>query len=169
MKQSAIATLDDFDGVLREIALIDATVTGADVDRQNDIITAEGTFAARTKTLTDRRALLAEQLQLFYRANRKEIEGPKKKKSIELRFGSAGIKISAPSLRTLKGWTWEKVLTAIRGPERSRFVRSKETVDKAALKAAKLPDHELALIGVKVHQSETFWFETKPAATKEPA
>ena len=109
--QSAITNLNEFDGVLREIALIDAKVTNADVDRQNDIITAEGKFAARTKTLLDRRQLLAEQLELYYRANRKELEHGKK--SIELRFGRAGIKVSAPSLKTLKGWTWDKVLRAL--------------------------------------------------------
>jgi phage host-nuclease inhibitor protein Gam len=112
-----------------------------------------------------RRALLVEQLELYYRSHRGELE--KGKKSIELQFGTAGIKLSAPSFRPLKGWNWDKILTAIRGVEAyKKFIRSKETVDKAALKGAKLADEKLAAIGVKVDQKETFWFETKPVALR---
>ncbi|HEX4135894.1 MAG TPA: host-nuclease inhibitor Gam family protein [Bryobacteraceae bacterium] len=160
---SVIQNLGEFDGALREIGLINAQVARADVDRQNDIITAEGKFAARTKVLVERRDLLAEQMELYYRANRSEIE--KKKKSIELRFGRAGIKISAPSLRLLKGWNWEKVLGVIP----TIFIRTKQEVDKQALKKANLSDGALSSIGVKMHQTETFFYETYPQKAEENA
>jgi phage host-nuclease inhibitor protein Gam len=162
-KLSIIQDLDQFDGTLREVALIELKIAAADVDRQNDIITAEGKFAARTKTLIERRALLAEQMELYYRANRAAIE--KGKKSIELRFGRAGIKISAPSLRPLKGWNWDKVL-AVMTPA---FIRTREVVDKQALKKAKLPTAELAALGLKVDQAETFFYETYPQKAQENA
>jgi phage host-nuclease inhibitor protein Gam len=163
-KLSIIQDLDQFDGTLREIALIELKIAAADVDRQNDIITAEGKFAARTKTLIERRALLAEQMELYYRANRAEIENGKKK-SIELRFGRAGIKISAPSLRPLKGWNWDKVL-AVMTPA---FIRTRDEVDKQALKKAKLADDKLAELGLKIHQTDTFFYETYPQKAQENA
>lgn len=164
-KISVIQNLAEFDGTLREVALIEAKIAGADVDRKNDIITAEGKFAARTKTLVERRALLAEQMELYYRANRAEMEKGGKK-SRELRFGRVGIKISAPSLRPLKGWSWGKVLAALKGTE---FIRMKEEVDKQLIKAAKLPAGTLAGYGLKVHQTETFFFETYPQKAEENA
>jgi phage host-nuclease inhibitor protein Gam len=163
-KLSVIQNLGEFDGTLREIAIIQAKIAGADVDRQNDIITAEGKFAARTKTLIERRELLAGQMELYYRANRKEIEKGKKK-SIELRFGRAGIKISAPSLRPLKGWNWDTVLAALSVD----FIRTREEVDKQALKKAKLSPEALDAFGLKVHQSDTFFYETYPQRSEESA
>ncbi len=77
-----------------------------------------------------------------------------------------GIKVSAPSLNLLRGWTWDKVLTALTLAGLKSCIRTEESVDKTAIKAAMLSDEKLAEIGVKFHQEEKFWFETKPVSLK---
>jgi phage host-nuclease inhibitor protein Gam len=162
-KPSIIEDLTQFDSALREIAIIDLRVAEANVTRKDEILVAEGKFTSRAGLLLGRRELLAEQLELYYRANRAELEKGKKK-SIELQFGRAGIKISAPSLRLLKKWTWGSVLSAITdgGLPWAGFTRTTKSVDKNALKAAKLTPVELEVIGLKLHQKEEFFFETFP-------
>jgi len=162
VQQSIIQDIQGFDGVLREIAAIDTRVAVAEVSRKEEILVAEGRFKARTDTLLGRRGLLVRELELYYRAHRAELE--KGKKSVELQFGSAGIKTAAPAFKLLRGWTWARVLDAIRDADLG-FIRSKETVDKQALKKACLGDEKLSAIGVKVSQPETFWFETKPQSS----
>ena len=162
LKPSIIENLNQFDTALREIAIIDLRVAEADVQRQDEILIAEGKFTSRVGLLVGRRELLAEQLELYYRANRAELEKGKKK-SIELQFGRAGIKISAPSLRLLKKWTWGLVLGSLKEAEAGEYIRTVETVDKNALKAAKMTPEHLAEFGLKIHQKETFFFETFPA------
>ena len=48
-------------------------------------------------------------------------------------------------------------------------MRSKETVNKEALKAAKMTPEHLAEYGVKLHQPEAFFYETFPGAAQEDA
>ena len=53
-------------------------------------------------------------------------------------------------------------LNALKEQFATRFVNSKESIDKDALKSANLADAEMEALGVKITQKEEFFFETYP-------
>lgn len=52
------------------------------------------------------------------------------------------------SLKTLKGFTWDRVIELLREKRFSQFLRIKHSVDKEALKLSKLSTEKLAELGV---------------------
>ncbi|MGE5488074.1 MAG: host-nuclease inhibitor Gam family protein [bacterium] len=165
---------NDFNLALRQIALIDLSIAKAAAERDDAILTATTTYNSTTAPLLAKREALAEQMELFYRAHRKEVEA-EGKRSIELDFGRAGMRKGNPKLCCLKGWNWERVLQAIKNrfakkPDRlEQFVITKESVNKDAVKSAGLSEDELAQLGLKVRQKDEFYFETFPEAVQEAA
>ena len=87
-----------------------------------------------------------------------------KYKSLDLLHGSIGWRVSNPTLKTLSGWTWDRVLEKLKSAAAyAGFVRTKEEVDKASILAHRdslLPE-DLRHMGVRVVQEETFFVEPK--------
>lgn len=86
-----------------------------------------------------------------------------KQKSMKLSGHSFGWRTGQPKFATLSKWTLKKVLENLREqPKKLRdlCIRTKEEVNKEAF-IARREDHpeELAALGVKVTQRETFFFE----------
>jgi phage host-nuclease inhibitor protein Gam len=162
-KTTVIENLQQFDNALREIAKLDARIGVFDFQRRESIIAAESRFQTEVATMTATRALLADQLEIYYRANRSELEKDGKK-SITLQFGCAGIHTGKPTLGLVRGWKWERVLEAIKAAGKKAFLREKQEVDKSAVKKAKLPPEELASLGMKIAAKDEFFFETFPHA-----
>ena len=84
-----------------------------------------------------------------------------KAKSLALTHGVVGWHIGGPSLKTLKGFTWEKVLERLRAVVNfsAVYVRRKEEVNKVKI----IEDRELIgaeglqMIGVQIVQEESFF------------
>lgn len=92
-----------------------------------------------------------------------------KLRSIEMLHGTIGWRTNTPSLKTLSGWTWDRVLDVVKKlPALSGYVRTKEEINKQAL----LGDREtlgpdgLRAIGVKVVQEDEFFVEPKLTETE---
>jgi len=87
-------------------------------------------------------------------------------RSIPMLHGTIGWRVGQPQLKTLSGWTWDRVLEALRSfcPQ---WIRTKEEVDKQAILAERdnLLDGDLKRIGVKVVQEDGFFVE--PAVTPQ--
>ncbi len=90
---------------------------------------------------------------------------PGKLKSAETPLARWGFRTGTPALKLLKTWTWEKVLAAIERLGLDEYVRRNPEVDKATIladaKNGLLPDGEIAMLGIKVVQEETFFIEPK--------
>jgi phage host-nuclease inhibitor protein Gam len=106
-------------------------------------------------------------LQAWAEANPDEFG---EKKSVELLHGRLGFRTGNPKLKTLSGWTWDRVKETL-ARSFSGHIRTKTEVDKEGLLAARqrheLDDNDLRQIGVKVVQDEAFFIEPKvdaPAA-----
>lgn len=102
-----------------------------------------------------------EQARAWAEANPEEFG---KLKSLETIHGSLGWRTGNVSLKTLAGWTWDRVLEKIRSlPAMLDYIRSKEEVAKDVILSDRevLGSDGLRLIGVKVVQSETFFVEPK--------
>lgn len=86
-------------------------------------------------------------------------------KSLDLVHGTVGWRTGTPKLKTLTGWTWDRVLEALKNIPKfaARYIRRKEEVNKDALIADReaLQPEDLRAIGVKVVQDETFFIEPK--------
>lgn len=92
-----------------------------------------------------------------------------KLRSIEMLHGTLGWRTNTPSLKTLSGWTWDRVLEAVkRLPRLAAYIRTKEEINKQALLGDRdtLGADGLRAIGVKVVQEEEFFVEPKLTETE---
>jgi hypothetical protein len=149
----------EFDLRLRAIAPIDLKLTGYARERDEAKLSADTVFKAMADPILTSRDAIAEEMEIYFKANRKEID----KKSIELDFGRAGMRLSPPKLALRKGWKWERVLAAVKAKfaDWSPFISVKEALNKEVLKA-NLTESVLADIGLKLKQDEEFFIETYP-------
>ncbi|HMO51918.1 MAG TPA: host-nuclease inhibitor Gam family protein [Kiritimatiellia bacterium] len=88
------------------------------------------------------------------------------KKSIVFVHGTAGFRTGTPKLKTLSGWTWDKVLAVVKKltPE---FVRTKAEVDREMIIANRERlGADLKRMGLEVVQDETFYVEPNREAVK---
>ena len=94
-----------------------------------------------------------------------------KKKSLEMTHGIIGFRTGMPKLKTLSGWTFARVLEALKGlPWGRAFTRIKEEVDKEGILSAFSSENislgELREIGVRVDQEESFFVEPDVTETE---
>ncbi|MCX7009660.1 MAG: host-nuclease inhibitor Gam family protein [Kiritimatiellaeota bacterium] len=83
------------------------------------------------------------------------------RKSIDMTHGTVGFRTGQPKLKTLAGWTWERVKDTL-GLILPDYIRTKAEVDKERL----LADREaladvLRKVGVRVEQDESFFVDPK--------
>lgn len=162
---------NEFDQKLKQVAIIDANVSGHARSRDLALVDAQAAYDRATKTPLALRDSIASELERFYKSHRKEVEADGKK-SIELNFGRAGCRAKAARLELMKGFKWPDVIAAIKANFAiwKAYIRTKESVDKEALKKAKLDPETLAQLHVALRSGEEFFFETFPEkATAEAA
>jgi phage host-nuclease inhibitor protein Gam len=81
-------------------------------------------------------------------------------KSLKLVHGVIGYRLGNYALKTVKGITWARALNLIRD-RMPIYIRTKQEVDKEAILAdrQKLTPNELARIGCRIEQAESFFAE----------
>lgn len=83
-------------------------------------------------------------------------------KSIAMTHAVIGYRTGQPQLKTLKGWTWDRVLESVRTIFGTDWLRIKVEVDKAKLLSVREGRaDDFPRIGVRVVQEETFYVEPK--------
>lgn len=87
----------------------------------------------------------------------------KDRKSIDMVHGTIGFRTGMPSLKTLRGITWEKVLLKINEMGLLPYIRTRYDVDKEKMLAdrAEAIGSLFGQIGVQVKQDESFYVEPK--------
>jgi len=145
-------------------------------------IAAGKNFIATTKALMDARIIeikeeyekqiadaeadllpLMESARAWSEANPAEFG---KRRSIEFLHGLVGWRTGTPKLKTLRGWTWAKVVQYLSDAGFGEYLRRKLEVDKDALIAARdhLAEGVRKQMGIQIVQDETFFVE--PALSK---
>lgn len=92
-----------------------------------------------------------------------------KARSIPMAHGVVGFRLGNFTLKTIKGWTWDRVLEKLREmPRWADYIRTKQEVDKEKILAdrGQIAGDELKLIGVQVSQGETFFVEPRLETTE---
>lgn len=87
-----------------------------------------------------------------------------KKKSMEMVHGKLGFRTGTPTLKNLKGYTWESVKNLVKEFLGGDYIRTKEEVNKELLiqerENTEVAQH-FTKCGIEVRQEETFFVEPK--------
>ena len=157
----AIATRAEFEALVGELA---REIIGQR-DAQNALDAAINELRKRYEPdLIEAGEEVAEKLKLAQEFCDAHAElFPKDRKSLDLVHATVGYRTGQPKLKTLRGWTWGKVLDAMRDVSAlKKFIRTKEEPDKEGLIARReeLVD-VLPLAGMQCVQEESFFVEPK--------
>jgi phage host-nuclease inhibitor protein Gam len=89
-------------------------------------------------------------------------------RSIEMVHGVVGWRLGQPALKTLAGWTWDRVKDALKAIGASAYIRTKEEVNKQNLLADRdvVGAGKLRQIGLRIAQEESFFVEPKLTAVE---
>ena len=159
-----IASLEEADATLAEIAAQRRQIALVELGAAEQIEQIKLTAATECEPARQRIAALEQALMRY--ADYRKPDLFTKKKSVDLTFGAIGYRAST-KLKTASKWTWERVLGALRDGGRRDCIRTKEEVDKEALKA--LSPEQLAQYGVKAVPEDAFYYELKDDVSMEAA
>ena len=160
--EPALRNWSDVDMSLARLCQIEAQRKRLEA-RLNELIeNARSTYAPELEDIGKEDAALRAELQQFALARRQEFEP---RKSVERLHGALSFRTAPPSVQLVsRKWTWKKVLKAIED-RLPMFLRQKQEVDKDAIladyAAQILRPADLAAVGLKVGQEETFGIELK--------
>ena len=89
-----------------------------------------------------------------------------KGKTYEGSYGKCGLRMTPPSVKPIGRMSWERVLNRIiELGYKAKFLRplvpSIKDIDRELLASEKVDEPTRKAIGVKLHQEERFWYETK--------
>ena len=148
------ATREEAVGVVREITelLLEERLAKAEMDVE--ITALKEAYDARLSRITARLGQVMPAIEGWAETHRGEFAG---KKSLDLHHGVIGWRITPPTLKPVKGYTWASVLDRIkdRGAD---FIRTKEEVDKEKMLAAR-DNCDLKALGCQVVQVDEFYVE----------
>jgi len=156
-----IRSRSEAETVLGDIRSATITRNQAMADRERERKAIDDTYGAALERLDREIETRSEQLRGWAEANPSEFNGLK---SLDLTHGVVGWRIGNPTLKTLTGWSWDRVLEKLESvTDGLRFIRTKEEVDKQALLAerATFTAEQLRELGVKITQEEAFFVEPK--------
>jgi phage host-nuclease inhibitor protein Gam len=150
--EMTIKTLEEADGILREMCEIEARIEAVDNDADEQIAKLKEKAAADGKPLRDRYKSCVKAMEAYARYFRGELF--KDRKSMERSFGSFGFR-KAPDAVSVSKETAE----LLQKFGLKKFIRVKIEPDKEAMLS--LDDETLAKVKAAKKQKEDFFVETK--------
>lgn len=157
VKIPVVETLEQANVILAEIAEsqreIDLINTGLNEKIDDMKKKAEAECAPLAGAIEEREQALAR----FAEANKDTLF--KKPKSRVLSFGELGFRSSTSTVLLNRQWNWGKVLEVLKQKRLGKYIRTKQEVDKEAVRA--LSERRLAGVGLKVKQEDSFFYEVK--------
>lgn len=161
----AIKTRDQVESLLNEICGTTINRNKAVLAMDNEITRIRERYEA---TITECNKALEEKTELirsWAEANPSEFNGLK---SLDLVNAVIGWRTGQPTLKTLSGWTWDRVLEKLKALNLTPYIRTKEEVNKQAILADREsfePEGPRA-IGVRIVQDESFFVDPKLTETE---
>lgn len=158
--------------LVNEIADLEIEIAEVVARREKYLQSVHEDWNPKVEALVNRAKNKVALAHVYADAHPEAFEG---KKSIDFPRGTIGFRTGNPAVKTLRGFTWERVLGALRTLTGSKFIRTVEEIDKEKLIAARdsFKGEELKNLGIKFEQKETFYVDTeveKPeAVTREAA
>lgn len=166
LKRRDVNNWEEADKALKDIAVIDQTITKEEAHYNKDEQERRAKITAKHFPLRTEIQEIELGLEAFTVSHRSEL-GDKKSKT--LKHGEVNFRVHPPSVTKSRGVTWAAVLDLVKASRKwaKKFIRTKEEVNKDAVIAAhnnsEIKDKELAAMGMAVEQKETFGYKTKLA------
>lgn len=157
-QKSTLVSWTDADASLKQIGDINSQIKKQEADMNLKINKVQDQYQPEIDRLNELKIGLERNLQLYCEEHREEFEG---KKSKELSFGTVSFRFAPPSLKTLKGFTWDAVKAVIKSSKKlaGAYLKVKEDLDKNAILNSEMKESELAKIGLTGQQAESFYYE----------
>lgn len=160
IKATSFAHRAEFDSALDEIAGLQVDLRALEAMRDNELQAVRDMFARDLEKISSKLKALIVLADKYAETHRDELF-PTKLKSSETALANYGFRIGNPTLCLLnRKWNWEGVLNAVKAAFKGQYVRTTEAVDKDALKRDLSPE-QLATVGCRIDQAETFYVEAK--------
>ncbi len=160
LTRPAIKNRSDLEGMVLAIAklTLERNIHQTNLDQELTSIRAQ--YEADLTSLSQELDQKVELVRAWAEANPDEFKGLK---SLDLVFGVIGWRTGQPTLKTLSGWTWDRVLEKLETIGWFSYIRSKKEVNKQQILAERetIAPENLRAIGVKIAQSEAFYVEPK--------
>lgn len=158
-------TREEMEDLVRQLCELELLADQLETDLETEILNVRTRYQDR---ITRARSHIKQSLDLAEQwalANQHEFAS---KKSVAMVHGTVGWRTGQPTLKTLKGWTWDRVLNVLKVafPE---YVRTKEEVAKDTIRDQRdtIGEERLQRMGLQVVQAESFYVE--PHAEPEVA
>jgi phage host-nuclease inhibitor protein Gam len=164
IKAPSLATPTAFAAAIDDLARIEVELRKAEARRDARLQAVRADYEPVVGSLQDQREALALAVEKFAVEHRDDLF-PGKIKSAETPLAIFGFRLGQPTLKPLnRSWTWDRVLEELGARGLARFIRTTRAPDKDALKQH-LPPEELAAVGCRIDQTETFFVEPKDQPT----
>lgn len=147
----ALADWAAVDGALRDIRECEHALTELGVDRDRRIDAVKDEYSKMALPLQNRIKKLEGDVKVYVDAHRAEMIG----KSRTLNFGTVGYRISSKLI--LPAAKAAEAIAALKALGRKEFVKTTETLDRAAL--LRQPAEFLEQIGAYIRQSDEFYYD----------
>jgi phage host-nuclease inhibitor protein Gam len=133
---------------------------GLQAEKEAALKKLDAQYAGSLEEIGLAQAQAFERLQAWADANPADFHNAQ---TLDLTHGRIGYRTGMPALKTLAGWTFDRVLERLKNLSWTHFIRVKQEVDKQAIIAQReqLTEDDLRGLGVRVVQEETFFVEPK--------
>lgn len=160
VKAVAFATREEFEAACDEIARMEVERRGLEATRDKEMNAVMEQHNPEIQQIKQDIEMLAGKADAYAKEHRDDLL-PAKRQSGETKLALFGFRWGNKTLALLSNrWTWDSVCGSLKAAGMAAFVRTKEEVDKDAVKD-QLAESVLAQHGMRIKQSETFWVEPK--------
>jgi phage host-nuclease inhibitor protein Gam len=165
-KKAAAMTAEDIEALVREMCLASVRNDEAVARMNEELARVREQYEPEISATAATWSGLFETVQAWAAAHPEQFTD---RKSIVMVHGTVGYHTGQPTLKPIKGMTWEKVVEVLK-QTMPGFVRTKEEADKAGLIAAaeagELGEENLRTLGLRRHQEERFFVEPNKEAVE---
>lgn len=160
LTRPAIRTRTELEALVREIAELTLERNIQQTNLDQELTSIRGQYEHTITKLGQDLDQRVELVRAWAEGNPDEFKGLK---SLDLVHGIIGWRTGQPTLKTLSGWTWDRVLEKLETIGWFSYIRSKKEVNKQQILAERetIAPENLRAIGVKIAQSEAFYVEPK--------
>jgi phage host-nuclease inhibitor protein Gam len=167
-KNMADVDRSEMDVVIRELCIATIELDRLTAQMNEEIASVKARYQSELETFSSIRDNLFARAEEWAKSHRGEFAS---KRSIAFLFGTIGFRSGNPTLKTLRGVTWERVVDTLR-QLLPAYVREKPEVDKAGILAAvaagEIGAENLTTLGLRVDQPERFYVDpNKDVVEKE--
>ncbi len=154
--KAARMTREDVEATLREICLATARRDEAAARMEEELTLVRERFET---SIADQAAAVKEgeeRLQAWADAHPEAFAS---QRSVAMLHGTLGYRTGLPTLKTLRGVTWERVIALLKQNELAHYVVVKESPDKDGLIGDRemIGDDGLRALGMRIDQAERFF------------